>query len=224
MDGHRGISAVIFDMDGLLLDTERVARRAWDRAMADWGLAIPETVYQTLIGRRLQDVREILVQAFGRDCALEQVVQRKQEYLEAEIARDGVPLKAGALDLIDWLDSQGIPKAVGSSGVREVVTRKLALAGVASRFETVICGDEISRGKPAPDIFLAAARQLQVPPIECAVLEDSEPGIRAALAAGMTALLVPDVFQPSEEVAHMADRVFLSLLEVKAYLEERIGV
>ncbi len=211
-------SAVILDMDGLMLDSERMARDAWRRALADWGLALPDSLYFQLIGREAADTKAILARAFGPSLPVDDAYARKQQYLDEAIMRDGIPTKPGLHALLDALDVRGIRKAVASSTHRRFVAQKLQLTGLSGRFDAIACGDEVPLGKPAPDVFLLAAKRLGVPAHECVVLEDSEAGIRAARAAGMTAILIPDLKPPSAEALTLAHRVFPSLTEVRDYL------
>ncbi len=212
--------AVIFDMDGLMLDTETLARRAWTRAMADLGLEIPNETYVKLIGRTVDDVRKIIAEEMGADVPFDEISRRKSEYMDQEIAANGIPLKPGLLELLDWLDAQRIPKAVASSTHRQTLARKLELVGLYDRFPVQVCGDEIEHGKPAPGIFLVAAEKLGARPEHCVVLEDSEPGIVAAHRAGMIPILVPDQVSPSPVATAQAFRVLDSLVQVRRFLEE----
>jgi len=218
MSASPKVGAVIFDMDGLMLDSEQMAKTAWGRALADWGLALPDDLYLQLIGRAAPDTKALLFAAFGSALPIEEAYARKQEYLDQEIALNGVALKPGLLELLAFLDAAGTPKAVASSTHRAFVLRKLGIAGVIARFDALACGDEVANGKPAPDVFLLAAERLGVSPWPCIVLEDSDAGIRGAHAAGMIPILVPDLKLPSAEVAALAYRVFPSLLEVRDYL------
>lgn len=210
--------AVIFDMDGLMLDSERMARDAWRRALADWHLALPDDLYMQLIGREASDTKAILARAYGSVLPVEEAYARKQQYLDEAILRGGIPTKPGLLALLDFLDARGIHKAVASSTHRPFVIQKLTLTHLLGRFEVIVCGDEVPNGKPAPDVFLLAAERLGVPARDCIVLEDSEPGIRAARAAGMTPILVPDLKPPSPDAEALAHRVFPSLEHVREYL------
>ncbi len=218
----RQMGAVIFDMDGLMLDTERLARIAWDRALADWGYTIPDEIYFQLIGRTTSDVDTILRANLAAGLPFQEVAKRKQEYLDEEIARQGIPIKPGLMQLLDWLDQVHLKKAVASSTFRELALEKLRRAGLRDRFDAIVGGDEIRQGKPAPDIFLAAAHKLGAPADRCVVLEDSEPGIQAANAAGMISIMVPDIKPASAEAAAQAYRIFPSLIEVRAFLEQSI--
>ncbi|MGB9594014.1 MAG: HAD family hydrolase [Anaerolineae bacterium] len=217
-EGAVACSAVILDMDGLMLDSERMARDAWRRALADWGLVLPDGLYFQLIGREAADTKSILARAYGPALPVEEAYARKQRYLEEAMLRGGIPTKPGLHALLDFLDARGIRKAVASSTHRPLVIQKLRLTGLLGRFDVLVCGDEVRNGKPAPDVFLLAAERLGVRAGDCIVLEDSEAGIRAARAAGMTPILVPDLKPPSPEVAALAHRVFPSLEHVREYL------
>lgn len=211
--------AVIFDMDGLMFDTERVARCAWRQAMEDQGFEIEDSVYLLLVGRTAQDGKKILSQVYGEDFPYRQVNQLRQGYYAEELAANGVPVKPGLFELLQYLKEKNIKKAVASSTARKQVLSKLVSAGVSDQFEVVVGGDDAPVGKPAPDLFLEAARQLGVSPHDCLVLEDSEPGIRAAYAAGMLPVMIPDLKQPSPDVAMLAYRILPALSEVTPLLE-----
>jgi HAD superfamily hydrolase (TIGR01509 family) len=211
--------AVILDMDGLMFDTERLARIAWARALAEQGYAIPETVYLTVVGRSAPAVWAVFRERLGPAAPIEAMHRVKERYLEETLAA-GVPLKPGLLELLAALDRWAVPTAVASSTARDAVLRKLDRAGLGARFPVVVGGDEVARSKPAPDIFLTAADRLAVPPAACVVLEDSEAGVRAARAAGMRALLVPDLVRPGAECAALCLRVLPSLHEAIALLGE----
>lgn len=212
------IAAVIFDMDGLMLDTEKLSKHSWYQAVAQYGYTFEEDVYQQLVGRGIADVERILHRAFGMDFPFQDVLKDKMAFFDMSIDRDGVPVKPGLLGLLDFLDAVPLPKAVASSSYRDVVTRRLTGAGLKQRFEAVVCGDDIQNGKPSPDIFLEAAARLGVLPSVCVVLEDSDAGILAAHQAGMLPVLVPDLKIPGVETIQTAYKVFDSLFEVREFL------
>lgn len=214
----RPFSAVIFDMDGLMLDTEPMARRAWELAMGEWGRAIPGPVYLTVVGRSRRAVQDIFLQAFGPGLPIDAITQRFQTLLEEAYLREGVPVKPGLAELLAALERRRVPAAVASSTHRRAVLERLSRAGIGAGFDAVVGGDEVVGSKPSPDLFLEACRRLSLPPGECVVLEDSEPGIRAAHAAGAIPLMVPDTVPPTEEAKRLALRIFPSLREVTAFL------
>ncbi len=215
-------AAIIFDMDGLMLDTERIAHRAWQQALSDWGYPLPFEVYLNVIGRNSASARQVFREAFGAEIPIEEIIARKQQYVDEVILRDGIALRPGLLELLDWLDTQSWPRAVGSSTAYRYVELRLRLAGIAGRFPIFAGGDEVAQGKPAPDIFLLAAERLGVEPTRCFVLEDSDAGIQAAHTAGMLPLMVPDMKPPSETSFKLAGGIFKSLFDVKDFLEKGI--
>ncbi len=216
------ITAVIFDMDGLMFDTERLILWAWQKAMADFGFPAPLELYLKSVGLTDEATNAILMEALGAGFPLEAVHGRERQYFYGYVEEHGAPIKPGLLELLDFLDEQELPRAVGSSSRRRTVERMLSSAGLQDRFGALAGGDEVTNGKPAPDIFLLAAQRLGVPAAGCLVLEDSEPGAQAARAAGMTCILVPDLKPPSPEGAALAYRVLPSLHDVKELLQAQL--
>ena len=212
------LSAVIFDLDGLMLGTEEIARCAWQRASLDWGYTIGNELYAKAIGRRIQDTKNILLNAFGKSFPFNEIRKRKQKYIDKYISEHGIPKKPGLIKLLNLIDELSLLKAIGSSTERKSVIRKLTLSGLIQRFDILVCGDEIQNGKPAPDIFLTTAERLCVPAEECIVLEDSENGIKAAYNAGMIPIMVPDLIQPSKKIATLTYKIFPTLNEVTDFL------
>jgi HAD superfamily hydrolase (TIGR01509 family) len=212
------ISAVIFDMDGLMLDTERVYLRAWQQAMADFGGEAPADLFQKTIGLTSSDTTTLYLDVLGKEFPVQAMRAREQDYFDEYIAHNGAPIKPGLLALLDLLDNQSLPKAVASSTALSGVQALLDSAGIGGRFPVLVGGDEVEQGKPAPDIFLLAAQRLGIPAQECLVLEDSEAGILAAHTAGMNSILVPDLKAPSPQTRELALHVMPGLEEVTALL------
>lgn len=217
---------VIFDMDGLMVDTERISRRAWTRALADRGYQLEETAYLGMVGSTVPDGLAYLQGLFGADLPVDWVYQQRVAYYEQDIEENGIPLKPGLLELLAFLEQNAVVCAVATSTPCWFAAYKLGHAGLQDRFATIVCAEDVARGKPAPDLFLEAARRVGVPPQDCLVLEDSEAGIRAAHAAGMLPVMIPDLKQPSEEVRALAYCVFDDLTRVIPLLAEllRTGI
>lgn len=211
--------AVLFDMDGLMLDTERMARVAWKRALLERGFQIDDQDYLRLIGRTVPDAQMILQEVFGSELPFQEIFDQRQSYYDLDIEQNGIPVKTGLFELLDFLETHLVSKAVASSTPAWFARYKLARVGIEQRFQAIVCGDMVERGKPFPDLFLEAARQLDVAPQDCVVLEDSEAGVLAAHRAGMVPLMVPDLKQPAPEVREMAYRVLPSLVEVLPLME-----
>ena len=211
-------AAVIFDMDGLMLDTERLAPRAWVDAAAALAVEFDLALTQPMVGRNFRDCQAIIANHYGDDYPTADLMRAWHAAYDAIVEREGIALKPGLLELLDWLDGERIPKAVATSTRRDRAQAKLASTALLSRFVALVGGDEVARGKPEPDIFLAAAQRLGEPAAHCLVLEDSEPGVRAALAAGMTPIMVPDMHEPSEALIALEPLILESLAEVPAQL------
>lgn len=208
--------AVIFDMDGVLVDSYRAHFESWRQMGAEHGIDMTEREFATTFGRTSRD---IIAHFWGDDRRLgdEQIVamdRRKEELYRRIIATD-FPAMDGAVELIDNLRAAGFDLAVGSSGPPENVAAALAGLGRADRFAVTVNGMEVTRGKPDPQVFLLAAKKLNVPPTRCAVVEDAPAGLRAARAAGMAAIALTGT-ATREALAPLADRVVDSLRELNA--------
>lgn len=204
--------AVIFDMDGLMLDTEVVSRRVWREAAVALGIDLSEAVLDAMVGRPEAATRVMLAELCGE--AVPALVARAQARYRDVLVAEGVRKKPGLDALLAWLVAHGVPRAVATSTARDLADYKLRQAGLLAIFDAVVCGDEVPHGKPAPDIFLAAAERLGRAPAECVVLEDSGPGVLAARAAGMTTILVPDGREPPSDIRQVASHVVASLTDV----------
>jgi HAD superfamily hydrolase (TIGR01509 family) len=211
-------AAVIFDMDGLMLDTEPLAARAWSDAAAQVGVDFDHAVTPSLIGRNFPDCRMLIRAHHGEGYPVDDLMRAWHGAYDAIVEREGIVLKPGLGELLAWLEDANIPKAVATSTRRARAQAKLVLTGLLGRFGALVGGDEIACGKPAPDIFLEAAARLGVAPAACVVLEDSEPGVNAALAAGMVPLMVPDLAPPSAALLAHAPLMFASLVDVRIHL------
>lgn len=161
------IRMVIFDMDGLMFDTERIAVDAWHSAGAQLGYEITPSMVMETIGLDRKNTEAVLVGRLGPSFPYWEARRLRTEYANEIIRKQGVPVKEGLYDLLDCLDRKQIKKAVATSTERTRAQRLMDLAGVGDRFDVVICGDEVARGKPFPDIFLAATRRLNMDPGEC---------------------------------------------------------
>jgi HAD superfamily hydrolase (TIGR01509 family) len=210
--------AVVFDMDGLMLDTERLALRCWTIAIERLGLEFDAALMPAMIGRNSRDSRALVLERHGDDFPIDRLMQASQETYDAMVARDGVAVKPGLVALLDWLDARRIPRVVATSTRRARAEAKLAQANLLAGFAALVGGDEVERGKPMPDIFLLAATRAGVAPGDCIVLEDSEPGVCGALAAGMVPIMVPDILPPSATLLARNPLVLPSLGAVQSHL------
>ena len=193
------IKAAVFDMDGLMFDTERLAMAAWDYAGEKMGLGKAGYMVMKTLGVTAERADEIWREEFGSDVDTEAMRRYGREFTDNFYEHNKVPVKYGLYELLDWLKSAGIKTAVASSSTRRAVLRNLESAGITDKFDIIVSGEMAARSKPAPDIYLAGASALKLPPEDCIALEDSPVGILAAHRAGCMDIMVPDQDQPDEE-------------------------
>ena len=215
--------AVIFDMDGLMFDTERIAVEAWQQAGRVSGYDIPEALIIQTVGRNAHDTQILFEQALEPPFNFHRVRALRLKYAADIIAQRGVPVKNGLCELLDVLATNGIVKAIATSTERLRAETLLTHANLREQFEVLICGDEVQHGKPAPDIFLRAAQRLQAMPQQCFVLEDSESGIQAAVNAKMRPIMIPDLKPPSQEILASVEHIFPSLRETAGYFAKMLA-
>jgi len=215
--------AAIFDMDGLIFDTESIARLSWKKALENHGYAVSHNFYSEFVGRDLSWRKKILKRRYGESFPFDSVTAQRIEIGDEQEMREGLPMKAGVLDLLNKLSNLGIiiGLATGTSRIRTI--RRLTNAGIQQYFTTIVTSEDVAEGKPAPDIFLEVSRRINVAPLQCVVFEDSSVGVKAAFTAGMCAIMVPDIELPSFEITALAYRVLNSLEEVGELLDELFG-
>lgn len=216
----RTVKAVVFDMDGLLVDTEQVVFEAMTAAAQGFGHEMPFELFKRLVGLPGHVSDEIVLEHFGADFDLAAWRAGVSRHFDA-IAVAGVALKAGVVELLDVLDARALPRAVATSSTRPSVDHSLGQHGLVERFDAIISRELQTRHKPHPDPFLKAAAALGVAPEDCLALEDSHNGVRAAAAAGMMTVMVPDLLDPTEEMQALAVHIVRDLHEVRAMLERQ---
>jgi HAD superfamily hydrolase (TIGR01509 family) len=196
---HWDIKAVLLDMDGTLLDTEKVYLESLVSALAAFGYSDGVvTLCQAMVGIPALECEAMLRARYGEDFPLSQLRQAFNARRD-EILGSGLPLKSGAIDLLDALRETALPLAIVTSSSRRTADEHLTLAGIRTRFETIVTRDDVIRGKPSPDLYLLAASRFGVKPEFCLAIEDSNPGVATAHAAGALTLMVPDIVPPTEE-------------------------
>jgi HAD superfamily hydrolase (TIGR01509 family) len=213
----RPIEAVVFDMDGLLIDSEILCRQGMIQAAAVLGHEMPISLYAAMIGLPWAECQLLIEQHFGADFPMERYLVEEQREIAALFA-EGVALKTGVLDLLDHLDRIGMPRAVATSSSRGSAREHLGHHGIFERFQAVVAREDVERHKPNPDPFLRAAALLEVDPSRCLALEDSHNGVRAAHAAGMMIVMVPDLLEPTDEMHDKCVLIAESLHRVAALL------
>jgi len=211
--------AIIFDMDGLLLNTEVLANQAWQQTSVDvLGFEIPEYLIVNMIGMNELDCYRYMSQQLDIEIPESKFSNAFGEHY-SKILEKGIDLKNGCFELLDFLEENSIPKVVATSTKTELAIHKLEISGLVKRFLYVIGGDQVEFGKPSPDIYLLAAQKLAMNPQNCLALEDSENGVRSASSANINVICVPDLKPPSDELISLTYKVLPSLHEVKEYLE-----
>ena len=213
------IRAVVFDMDGLLVDTEALIRDLMVKAALARGAHLPFEVFMRMVGLPDQASNAVARAHFGDDFPLDE--------LEAEVSAGaraacevGVALKAGVVELLDHLDAAKIPRAICTSSSHAAVQRTLGPSGIIPRFNAIVAAGDYLRGKPNPDPFLTAAGRLGVAARDCLALEDSHNGVRAAHAAGMMTVMVPDLLEPTDEMREKCQAIAQSLHHVREMIEQ----
>lgn len=212
----RTVQAVVFDLDGLMVDSEPLARRAWDAALEEYDCRLDDDIHATIIGRRTRESAQMVRERFALPVAAEELAAAKTRQWES-IWPLGLPPMPGLRDLHRELVARDIPWAVATSSPRTYASAVLAQLGLAASCAAIAGGDEVTHGKPAPDIYLLAAERLGIPPGACLAFEDSEPGARAAQAAGMVVVAVPNGAPPA--LFAFADYVFDSLQQVAEQID-----
>lgn len=213
--------AFIFDMDGLMLDTQSIAHQALKMTSKDFGLAITDEMCNSVRGLNESNTFSYLENSWEVRISESDYFSKFHNYYE-KLLDENIPIKVGLVELLDTLDFHKIPKAIATSTNYDLAIKKLKRTNLKSRFPIVVGGDQVKQGKPFPDIFLKAAQLLLVEPNTCIVLEDSDAGIRAAFDAGMQPIMVPDGNIPSTESKEFAVRIFKSLDGVTEYVKNLI--
>ncbi|NJP40545.1 HAD family phosphatase [Oscillospiraceae bacterium HV4-5-C5C] len=216
------IQALVFDMDGVMFDTEQLAVRAWMQAGEALGWPIDRSLCLRLLGLNTQSAGEVLTQALGPAFNYHQARQFMNERLNQLIVTEGIPLKPGLKDLQQWLEIRQWPYCVATSSDQARTDFCLASGGLEQAFPQKICGNQIRRSKPAPDIYLAATQLLKIRPEHCLAVEDSPNGAASALAAGLQLAIVPDLIELQAFPAHILTqaRVFPDLNKLRQALEQ----
>jgi HAD superfamily hydrolase (TIGR01509 family) len=214
------ISAVLLDMDGTLLDTERVYLESLVTALTAFGYADARAMGHAMHGLPGPQCEVLLRGRYGEDFPLPDVT-RVFALKRDEMLQDGRLLKSGVIELLDALHAADYPMAIVTSSTRRTADEHLTLGGIRSRFETILTRDDVERGKPSPDLYLLAAARLGFAPQACVAIEDSNPGITAAHGAGAIPIMVPDILPPTDETRAKCAAVLPDLHAALAMLRER---
>lgn len=213
------IEAVIFDMDGLMFDTERIINIAYDQVGKEFGIDIFAGM-PDLMGMNSQQIAEVFKQVHGSAIDYYALRAKRMEYTNAYIAQNGISVKKGLRELLEELKQRELKWSIATSSSMDEAMRNLEITGLKDDFSLVVTGDMVEKSKPNPEIFELAARMMGTAPAQTMVLEDSINGIRAAVAGGFIACMVPDLQQPDDTVLPLLTRKFESLLDAIPFLEQ----
>lgn len=214
------VDAIIFDMDGVLIDSERRSFECYKEVFKEYNYEIDEEFYVKFIGTNVKSIKAKMEEAYGDDFPFDTIYEKKAKLAFEVTERDGVIIKPGVHKLLDYLNKENYKIAVATSTRRERALQLLEKAKIKDKVNFVICGDQVENSKPDPEIFLKAAKGLDVDPENCIVIEDSDAGITAAHAAKMIGIHVPDMKLLEVETKELAFKICKNLNEVKEYLEE----
>ena len=213
------IKAIIFDMDGLMIDSERVTFEGYQEMLKKMNLTMDEEFYITLLGKPVKCIYQRFYDVYGQDFPIESVIKDVHQYMAERFKNEGVPLKKGLVSLLTYLKDHDFKTIVATSSNRDRVDDILRSADIEKYFDDSICGDEVTKGKPNPEVFIKSCQKLGVKPEEAIVIEDSEAGIQASSAANIKVICIPDMKYPEEEFAKKTYKIFKDLDEVKDFFQ-----
>lgn len=215
------MQAVIFDMDGTLIDTERVSQSSWRRAARDFDITIPEDILHAFVGCSIPNAMKMIDAEFGDPAFTVRLFDRRHEIFDASW-EDELALKPGAAEAVAAARERGLAAALATSSARDRAIISMERFGLMDLFDAAVFDEDIEHHKPAPDVYLITADRLGVDPTQCVAVEDSFNGVRAGAAANMSVLMVPDYNEPTPDIRDLCTEVLSSLYEVPDALD-RLG-
>ena len=208
------IKGLIFDMDGLILDTESISNKLLIDIFSKYDINLNEEIISKTIGLEKKKAIKVFEEYLGGNIPIKDIINLHKKEVNDYLEKNGVPVKLGLIELLNYLDEEKIKKVVATSSYRKVAENVLIRANVYNRFDDIICGDEIKESKPSPDIFLKALEKLNLSADEVIVLEDSRMGILAAHRAKIKSIMIPDILPADEETKKLYFKECKSLLDV----------
>ena len=213
------ITAIILDLDGVLVDTESVAKKAWFQAAADFDFSFSDELYASMVGRPVAICQALITPFLPKQVGIDQFMERCEFLYLDEMEQNGVKLLPGVLELLDWIEHTKLANAIATSSERVHAHNKLNTAGLGNQFEVVVTCDDVKHGKPAPDLFLLAAQRIGHDINNCMVIDDSEAGVTGAHAAGAIPIMVPNMIKASDQAKRLSYAVISNLYEAIDVME-----
>lgn len=212
------IKAVLFDMDGVIFDTESVYLDAWTKVFHKYGYVLTRDIYISVMGTGRKNVIKKFLDVYGQDLPILEMYKEKDEIVAEAIEKGQVSIKIGVMEILNYLKENKYKLALATSAKKDRVAKQLKDANFEEVFDDIVCGDEVANSKPDPEVFLKAAEKLSMHPENCLVIEDSAAGVKAAYNAKMICMHVEDLKKPDEEMLKCCRKSFKNLLEIKEYL------
>ena len=213
--------AVVFDMDGVIFDSERLVLECWEKIAEEYGLVGMKEAFIPCIGTNSTMTKELVLNYYGADFPYDEFRNKSSLLFHEIVDRGELPVKKGVRELFDYLKKCQVPMAVASSTRLQAVTHELKQAGLYDYFQVVMGGDQLKKSKPEPDIYLMTCEKLGISPSDAYAIEDSYNGIRSSYSAGMRPVMVPDMLSPTEEMYSKSVAVLEDLLLVKEWFAQR---
>jgi haloacid dehalogenase superfamily, subfamily IA, variant 3 with third motif having DD or ED/haloacid dehalogenase superfamily, subfamily IA, variant 1 with third motif having Dx(3-4)D or Dx(3-4)E len=212
------VKCLIFDMDGLMFDSEVIAEMAYKKAVQEFGYEISNEIYYQLLGRNKADAHIIIKELMGEEYPAHEIHKLAHEFKYEHIQEHGLPMKKGLMELLEFAKQKGILMAVASSSDKSIIEGYLKLGGIETYFDYIISGEQVVHSKPNPEIFLRVCRELGVTPKEALVLEDSKNGIMAAVNGNIPVICIPDILDHEDEITKLTYKTLPDLTAVMEYL------
>ena len=216
MQQNNRLKAVIFDMDGVLFDTEKIYLDVWTKIFNKYGYKMTKEIYCKVIATGRENVKKVFKDEFGENLPIEEMYKEKDIVLAKKLEKK-IPIKNGACELLNYLKNKRYKLALATSASRERMEKQLKESNFIRIFDEVVCRDDVTKTKPNPEIFIKAANKLNISPEECIVIEDSTAGIEAAYKGNMQSIHVVDLKEADEKIKEYSHRSFNNLFEIKKY-------
>lgn len=216
------VKAVIFDMDGVIFDTERVYLEIWTKIFKKYGYNMSKDVYISVMGRGRKNVIKTFLEVYGENLPIEKMYDEKDKELKERIQKGQVAIKKGVQEILEFLKERGYKVALATSAKRDRAIIQFRNTDIEEKFDAMVYGDNITKSKPDPEIFLKAAQKLCINPKNCIVIEDSPAGIKGAYDAKMIGIHVEDLKKADKEILKYCHNSFKNLVDIKEYLRENV--